>query len=538
MSPKKLIILLTICWLDAFGQNSGGYNPSIDVLHYRFNIRLSDKNDSLFGTATITVRFTEKTKQLQFDLMNINDTGYGMLVSKMSENNREIAFTHTGDKIHCLLPYLTKAGQEKTFRIEYRGIPADGLIISENKFHHRTIFADNWPNRARYWIPCKDHLSDKASVEFLVTAPDHYKVVSNGVLKEEKDLPGQMKYTHWDENTPIATKIMVIGLADFAVDYPATINGIPISSWIFPEQKEAGFYDYAQAAEILPFYIKNIGPFSYPKLANVQSKTIFGGMENAGAIFYSENSVTGKRKSEDLLAHEMAHQWFGDAATETDWPHLWLSEGFATEMTNLYLENKYGTDTLRKRLEKDRQQVISFTKKIRKPVVDTSAANNPMTLLNANSYQKGGWVLEMLRQQLGEPVFWTAISNYYAAYQNKNASTDDLQKKFEEASGKDLDYFFKQWLYTPENPDIEIHWSYNRQNKKIILTVTQKTSHTFVFPLELKITDADGTDLFQTIHVSKQTENYQIAAASKPVKWKPDPSCRLLFEAAVSEIQE
>lgn len=538
MSPKKLIILLTICWLDAFGQNNAGYNPSIDVLHYQFNIRLSDKNDSLYGTAQITVRFTGKVKQLQLDLMNINDTGYGMLVTKILENNSDIVFTHSGNKINCLLPYLTKAGQERTFRIEYKGMPADGLIISENKFHHRTIFADNWPNRAHYWIPCKDHLSDKASVEFLVTAPDHYQVVSNGVLKEEKNISGQMKFTHWEESTPIATKIMVIGLADFTVDYPAIINGIPLSSWIFPEQKEAGFYDYAQAADILPFYIKNIGAFSYPKLANVQSKTIFGGMENAGAIFYSENSVTGKRKSEDLLAHEIAHQWFGDAATETDWPHLWLSEGFATEMTNLYLENKYGTDTLRKRLEKDRQQVIAFTKKTRKPVVDDSAGSNPMALLNTNSYQKGGWILEMLRQQLGEPAFWAAVRNYYASYQNKNASTNNLEQKFEEASGKKLDYFFTQWLYTGENPSIDVLWNYDPINKVVNLAVNQKTGHTFVFPLELKITDAAGTDVFQTIEVSNQTENYQIAVKSKPVKWKLDPFCRLLFEGTVKPKEE
>jgi aminopeptidase N len=164
---------------------------------------------------------------------------------------------------------------------------------------------------------------------------------------------------------------MVVGIADFAVDYPGETNGIAISSWIFPEQKEKGFYDYAQALEILPFYIKNVGQYSYKKLANVQSKTIFGGMENAGAIFYSESSVTGTRKSEGLLAHEIAHQWFGDAATEIDWPHLWLSEGFATEMTHLYLESKYGTDTLLKSLKKDRATVLAFTKKTKLPVVDT-----------------------------------------------------------------------------------------------------------------------------------------------------------------------
>src|SRR6266700_2106852 len=178
---------------------------------------------------------------------------------------------------------------------------------------------------------------------------------------------------------------MVIGAAGFAVQYSGTINGTPVYSWVYPENKEKGFYDYAQAVDILPFYIKHVGPYAYEKLANVQSKTIFGGMENAGAIFYSENTVTGTRVSESLLAHEIAHQWFGDMATETDWSHLWLSEGFATYMTILYFEKKY-----------------------EKPVVDSSVTNY-MELLNANSYQKGGWILHMLRMEAGDSAFWKGI---------------------------------------------------------------------------------------------------------------------------------
>src|SRR6266700_4268795 len=198
---------------------------------------------------------------------------------------------------------------------------------------------------------------------------------------------------------------MVIGAAGFAVQYSGTINGTPVYSWVYPENKEKGFYDYAQAVDILPFYIKHVGPYAYEKLANVQSKTIFGGMENAGAIFYSENTVTGTRVSESLLAHEIAHQWFGDMATETDWSHLLLSEGFATYMTILYFENKYGPDTARSMRTEDRNQVIEFAKKYKKPVVDSSVTNY-MELLNANSYQKGGWILHMLRMEAGDSAFW------------------------------------------------------------------------------------------------------------------------------------
>ena len=131
---------------------------------------------------------------------------------------------------------------------------------------------------------------------------------------------------------------MVFGAADFAVQLAGEHEGIPVSSWIFKEQKEKGFYDYAMALPVLEFFTKNVAPYPYEKLANVQSKTRYGGMENASCIFYYEASVKGDRSSEALIAHEIAHQWFGNSASEANWHHVWLSEGFATYWTHLYFE--------------------------------------------------------------------------------------------------------------------------------------------------------------------------------------------------------
>lgn len=526
-----LLLFALYCGEPSFSQ----YNPSIDVLHYEFHIGLNDRNDTVNGRALVTLRFTEKAKMLWVDLANINDTGRGMTVQYVRRAGRNLSFVHRNNILQVTLPRAAKGGDKETFEIVYAGVPADGLIFSRNKFGNRTIFADHWPNRAHNWLPCKDHISDKAAVDFIVTAPSHYQVISNGVKIEDRLTGADQRLTHWKEDVPLPMKVAVIGLADFAVDRVGDTMGIPLSSWVFPEQKEKGFYDYAQAKDILPWYITHIGPFSYLKLANVQSKTIFGGMENAGAIFYSENSVTGTRRSEDLLAHEIAHQWFGDAVTETDWPHLWLSEGFATEMTNLYLESKYGRDTLVKRLSADRKQVLAFVLKKKLPVIDTTESGHLMALLNQNSYQKGGWVLHMLRMQLGDGIFWKGIRTWYADYRGKNASTTDFRNVMEQVSGKDLHGFFDQWLYTPENPTLEINWSYNEQAKEVFVTLTQKSERAFSFPLELELSGGAINHMVQLVDVNKKQHTYNIPVTGKPAKVSADPDCKLLFSAVIKE---
>jgi aminopeptidase N len=499
----------------------------MDVQHYRFSIALNDENDRIRGSAGITIRFLPRTDSFNIDLAALNKEGKGMVVITVTENNRSLAFEQQNQLLE--IHDTVQTGKSKTYTIQYEGIPADGLIIATNKYGRRTFFADNWPNRAHNWLPCIDHPSDKASVEFLVTAPEHYQVISNGEMVEESNLPNHLRLTHWKTAAELPTKIMVIGAAGFSVAYAGKVSCVPVYSWVYPENKETGFYDYQLAPEILSFFVKQVGPFAYEKLANVQSTTRFGGMENAGAIFYGENTIKGDRRNEALLAHEIAHQWFGDAATETNWQHLWLSEGFATYMTHLYLENKYGTDTLEKRLAEDRKTVIAFSRKRHTPVVDTTVNDNFMQLLNANSYQKGGWVLHMLRRKLGDTIFWQGIRNYFAAYNGRNAATEDFRKIMEAASGTDLKAFFRQWLYVAGQPQLTINWQYDPGKKDIVLTIRQEQPDLFAFPLQVSVQTARGSST-RTIMVKERTMIVTIPSADKPSGIIPDPNLNLLFE--------
>ncbi|HEY0244519.1 MAG TPA: M1 family metallopeptidase [Mucilaginibacter sp.] len=492
---------------------------AIDVQHYSYAIQLNDDNNNIKGEATVTVKFLKNVSGFSLNLVKKNKEK-GMLVSAVKANGKNVRFVQDSDAVNIYASAKVKTIQN--FTISYSGIPADGLIISTNKFGHRTFFGDNWPNRAHNWLPCVDDPADKASLDFIVTAPAHYQVVANGLKVEEKLLPNNQKLTHWRESAQLPPKVMVIGVAEFAIDKVGEPDGIPVYTYVFPENKEMGFKSYAVAKEILPFYIKSFGPYAYKKLANVQSKTIFGGMENAGAIFYFENSVSSKA-IEELMAHEIAHQWFGDAASEKSWQNLWLSEGFATYMTNYYLESKYGIDTLNKRLIKDRRKVLAFERSRLTPVVDTGVKSNYMVLLNANSYEKGSWVLHMLRRKIGDAAFWKGIRSYFAKYDGSNANTDDFKNVMEQAAGQSLQLFFKQWLLTAGHPQLNINWKYDTEKGVVDVMIEQKQNGLYEIPLELSI---DGQK--HTIKILNKVTAVQFPVPVKPASFIADPDVNLL----------
>lgn len=521
------------------------YNDRINVQHYEFSLRLNDANNVIRGEATITLQLLKDTSSFLLDLVKKNSSGKGMLVSSVTEGGKTLRFRQNSETLEIFPAGSTSgssstsggaasggdvvtvagalSGPLHTYTITYEGIPADGLIIGPNKYGHRGFFGDNWPNRAHNWLPCVDHPSDKASVDFIITAPDHYEVVANGRKEEEKALPDHYKMTHWKELAPLSPKVMVIGVADFAIDHPGDVQGIPIYNYVFPENKEQGFRSYAIATEILPFYIGKIGPYPFEKEGNVQSKTRFGGLENASAIFYFENSVSSPGV-ESLMAHEIAHQWFGDAVTETDWKHLWLSEGFATYMTHCYLENKYGPDTLQRGMAKDRAKLLAYEKKRLTPIVDTTVKSDYMQLLNPNSYEKGGWVLHMLRRRLGDKVFWKGIGTYYATYHNRNANSSDFEGIMEAASGQDLHAFFHQWLDQAGHPAVSITWKYDAAKKEVVVDFVQTGgSSKYEFPLEYTV---DGA--LHTVELHEGSTRVQLPFADKPATVIPDPNVNML----------
>jgi aminopeptidase N len=530
MKHISIISIFLFCLTQLFAQNHYTRFESIDVQNYIFEIHLNDSTNVIEGKATVRVKFLKPAQKVTLDLIGLNDsTSFGMEVSQINFIGNPMRFSHQNGQLEIDFNQIFKIGETIEFEVVYSGIPADGLIISKNKFGDRTFFGDNWPDRARFWLPTVDHPSDKATLEFRVFAPEKYQVVSNGFQLEEANLNGGMKYTCWKENVPISTKIMVIGVARFAVRQNENHNSVPVSSWVFPQNRDEGFLDYSVGDKALGYYSEIIGPYSYEKLAHVQSKTRYGGMENAGCIFYAENSVTGKNQDEGLIAHETAHQWFGNSVTERNWHHVWLSEGFATYLTHLYNEHFFGEEFFRQSLIKDRERVIRFANKKLAPVIDTTIVNYNF-LLNANSYQKASWFLYMLQEKVGDSIFFKSLQKYYLTFKDSTVLTSDFQNIVEEVSNQNLENFFYQWLYQSGFPKLKVDWKQNNR-KELILKIDQvQKNYLFTFPIEIEIRLKNGDKIYQILTIKDRETKIDITLNERVESIVLDPAIKLLFE--------
>ena len=496
----------------------------IDVLHYKIDLSVTDFSDTIRVTEDVGFKHTDTQKPMVLNLASLRKDGKGMKVEKLFLNGIETPFLHQNDSLYI---YENKATSDDYYELKltFKGVPIDGLVIGENKHGMRTFFGDNWPNRAHNWFACNDHLSDKASVEYMVHVPQQYTVVANGGLISVKK-KRKIKTFHYFSMVPIPTKVMVVGIAKMELEISGSVEGLLIQSFVYPESRKEAFYDLRVAPKILNFYIDYIAPYEFEKLDNVQSTTRFGGMENAGCIFYDEEALNGTLSAENLIAHEIAHQWFGNSATEKDWPHLWLSEGFATYLTNIYVQSTKGDEAFKEQLRQDRARVVRFEKKYQHPVVDFNY-ESLMDLLNPNSYQKGSWVLHMLRVEVGDELFQKCIQAYYEQYKRSNADTKDLQKIVEEICDKDLDWFFNQWLYRSGHPKLNI--AAETDDRKLSLNIQQREG-VYTFPLKVAIVCTNGATYERFINISQKNTTKDIVS-SYPIKsFVIDPDVDLLFE--------
>jgi aminopeptidase N len=496
MLPRSFLAVALLA-ATASAQDPRRYRPGVDVLDYAITLSLPDTGAEIRGDAVLTVRRAPRLDTLILDLRQLR-------VQRVTVDERQVEFGRTDSTILIPVPRAYDSVTHRV-RVVYGGEVTDGLIARRDSAGRWTYFGDNWPNRARYWIPSVDHPSDKATVTFTVrTSKKRGRVVvGNGMntLLETGSGSDAALVSRWRESMPIATYLMVIAAAPLIpLDLGETACGlaerrrcVKQTVYVAPEQWGILPGNFVQAGEMVRYFASLAGTFPYEKLAHLQSSTRFGGMENAGAIFYSDALFRRGGVAEGLIAHETAHQWFGNSVTEGDWPHLWLSEGFATYFAALWTQQAQGDSAFRAEMARIRQVILEDTVSVpRRPVIDT-VETNLMGLLNRNSYQKGGFVLHMLRATLGDRAFFEGIKEYYAKFKHRTALTSDLQAVLEKTSGRKLGDVFDQWLRRPGYASIDVTWDAVPEAGSLLLTVEQDDQFDyFQFPLRLALRDEKG----------------------------------------------
>ncbi len=544
MRRGRWIALLALVPAVVDAQQSG-----VDVSRYRFALTLPDTGKLIRAEAQVQFTRTRGVDALKLDLLPPMALRAAML--GCDADAAAVAATHDRGVISVPLPAFTRperpANDPRAMEpldslcvtVRYDGPPTDGLIISTDTAGRWRAFGDNWPNRARHWLASVDHPSDKALVEFVVDAPAVRTVVANGTQRAQVT-QGARKRTTWATAAPIPTYLMVIAAAPLtATELGQTACGlasvgrcVPQRVYTAPEQAGAMPGNFSHADSIVAFFARLVGPFPYEQLAHLQSSTRFGGMENAGAIFYNDALFRSKDGvSVGLIAHEVAHQWFGNAVTESEWGQLWLSEGFATYFAALYTHKAFGDSAFRAELDEMRGSILGAKVVTERPVID-STQTDLLALLNANSYQKGGFVLHMLRREVGDSAFFRGVRAYWTPRVHGNARTDDLRAVMEREVGRELSWFFDQWLRRPGFAEPTVHYAYDAARRQVKLIVEQGTRFApYRFPLAVDFTMDDGSRREVRVNVPAQVmseitlrETFERA----PTAMRADPHVDLL----------
>jgi aminopeptidase N len=500
----------------AYARDFYARHTELDAQQYRIHLRIDDSTDRI--SAETEILFAVRAagvREVPLDFA-------GLEVDGVEVDGRAAHFTRSGGKLRVELDEARRPGDTLSVSVKYHGSPADGLYFRRNRFGDRTVFADNWPNRAHQWFPAIDHPYDKAKVDFFVNAPARYEVVANGRLVETTKAQDGTRLTHWREDVPVPVYCMVFGAAEFALTDMDVWGGVPLSYYVYPQERERGLRDYGRAPQMLELYTLLVGPFPYEKLALVQSSTRFGGMENSSNIFFDENAYDGSGRLEGTVAHEVAHQWFGDSVTEADWHHLWLSEGFATYFAALFFERADGPARFRQIMSEAKERYMKDAAVVARPIYDPTVTDL-FKLLNRNNYDKGGWVLHMLRGTLGDEKFFAGVREYYRTYRDGNALTEDFRRVMERHAGRPLEWFFQQWIYRPGFPALDAAWHWDAPTKRLRLRLRQtQAGAAFRLPLEVEF-DEGGAPRRQSVELAAREQTFNFTLGRKPRGVRVDP---------------
>jgi len=502
-----------------------------DISYHRFNLEINPEILYIKGSITTYFKTTQdNVNNITFDLSST------LTVDSVLYHNNKTEIIHTFDILDIKITQILNKNSLDSVTIFYKGIPSSTGFGSFKQSLHAgvpIISTLSEPYGSKEWWPCKQSLNDKVdSIDIIVKCPELYRVASNGIIANESIQNG-VRTTHWKHRHPIAAYLIAIAVTNYVEysDYVQVSNQNPIQilNYVFPETLENAKKNTPNIINVLSLY-NNLFityPFANEKYGHAQFDW-GGGMEHQTMSFMSNFGFY-------LMAHELAHQWFGDWVTCGSWKDIWLNEGFATFCEGLSIEHKLNPDSM-SISDWKQKRILKITTLSEGSVFVNDTSKVARIFDSRLSYSKAGIVLFMLRDEIGDSAFFKGLRNYLtdSKLAGGYAKTLDLQKHFENTSGKSLEYFFQDWIYGEGFPIYTLTFGQNSEQIATI-SINQKQSHFSVdffeltIPIKFKGRQKDTIIYFRNI---ENNQNYVFEPGFNVTNIEIDPEHKIIQKSS------
>jgi len=552
MKTTNLIFLVALISQIAYSQKVDVYQRPIqversrdfDAIHYKIKLNVDLDKKLLVGENQITM--TPLNDRLNKCVL---DAEYLVVNSIVNRDGKRLSFEQKDNQVFIDLNHSYNPIDTIQFTVKYTlDKPNLGLrFIDESPTNPRLVSSDCFPNKARQWIPCYDYPNDKVTTEMIVTVNEKYKVLSNGRLVGITDNQQPItdnrqpatKTWHWSQELPHSTYLINLSIGDYEV-IADSLGSLPVNYWVYHWNADDARSSFSKTPHMISFFSKLYG-YDYPwaKYDQVITPYMGGGAEATTATLLGEGVVMDKNAEQDfswerVIAHEIAHQWWGDLITLRSWEHTWLNESFGTYSDYLYTRNEYGEDAgAYDLLGKKNQYLNEAHNRYIRPIV-FNRYNNPGDNFDSHTYPKGANVLHLLRYILGDDTFFRTLSTFLHQNEFKPVDTHDLMKTVKEVSGKNMDWFFDQYVFSPGHAVFEVTKSWDAESKTLKVNVIQKQDSLpgvpiYTVPVNLGFSFADKK-IVKEVWLKNKVESFEFVFDSEPLLIRFDEGNYLLKE--------
>ncbi len=516
-----------------------------DVEHLRIDVALDFEQGTIRGTVTHRIRpFLDDLTEVELDCAELE-------VSRVTADGARCRFVLENAKLRATLPAAARKGKPLEIAVEYSGSPRRGLyfITPSEERPDRVVHAwtQGQDEDSHYWFPCFDYPNEKQTTEVVATVPEGFQVLSNGSLvKRTRDARGATETWHWRLDVPHVAYLVTLVAGRFEI-FETKWRDVPVTYWSLPGMMSDVRRTLGRTPRMMTHFSKRTGvPYPYPQYAQVFVQDfIFGGMENTSATTLTDTAIVTREAAREywmdgLVAHELAHQWFGDWVTCRDWSHGWLNEGFATYMETVWKRELDGLDEeAYYRVGEQAAYLDEDGRQYRRPIV-CNDYHDPIEVFDRHLYQKGACVLHMLAEELGDELFWECIRRYLERHARGSVMTEDLRRVIEDVTGRNLEWFFDQWVFHGGHPELEVKAQERRG--QLLLRVAQKQTVDAMTPLfRFKVAvraETDEGSVEQTFEVDQAAQTLVLDLPGR-LKWVAlDAGAHLLWSGKVDQPPE